>query len=181
LRCGTFIPTTLIAAPAAMAAAAQPPVDNRLTLTPAPLALPAAPLHAAPEAHAGRAVICVELLGPAIERIVHASRRHALSVGSAAAVGAKVAVDECDSLGASLRAFAALLGRDFRTFDGSLNARAAWKSAVHVILPLVAGITDSGGDGESENESDVRVGTCEPVQPGGCLVRPYPPVARLLG
>jgi hypothetical protein len=70
--------------------------------------------------------------------------------------------------GASLRAFAALLGRNFRAFDGSLNARAAWKSAVHVIMPLIAGITDSGGAGESENESDVHVGTFKPVSQFPC-------------
>ena len=167
-----------------MAAAAQPPArphghtagDFCVTLTPATVR--AAPLHAAPEAQNGHSAICIELLGPAIERIVHASHRHALSVGSV--VCAKVAVDECDSLGASLRAFAALLGRDFRAFDGSLNARAAWKSAVHVIMPLVAGITDSGGAGESENESDVRVGTFSTCATS-CLVRPCPPFARLLG
>ena len=168
-----------------MAAAAQPPArphchtagDFCATLSPAPL--PAAPLHAAPEAQTGHSVICVELLGPAIERIVRASHRDALSVGSV--VCSKVAVDECDSLGASLRAFAALLGRNFRAFDGSLNARAAWKSAVHVIMPLIAGITDNGGAGESENESDVHVGTFKPVGQFPCSDHAHQLLARLSG
>lgn len=104
----------------------------------------------------------IDLLGLTIERIAYASRRHALSAVDAGA-GAKGVVpeDECDSLGASLHALVALLGREFRAFDGSLQARAVWKSAVHVILSLIAGIADSGGAQESENEGNVRVGTCE--------------------